>query len=413
MTVQGGPLRRAALAAVLALSFVVALLGAPGPGSAAEASAQPSFPIRAAFYYPWYPYGFQQPGSRFHPADGQYSSTDAGEIRRMARQMQYAHIDAAFYSWWGPGSVEDRRFGEQLDATADMPLRWAVYYEPEGPDGYPDPSPTRIRSDLGYVYKTYALRPNYLRVNGRPVVFVWTEAKDACEMAHRWSVANYDHRFYVGLKVYYNSAPSYTACPWQPDAWYQYAPAERVSQIGHSAYSVSPGFYSKLERAPRLGRDPARFAAAVRAMVASGARWQLVTTFNEWIEGTSVQPAAEWQSASGFGAYLDALHLTPPHGAAPFNPVGHVDAYGRAPDGRVGVRGWARDPDYAGAIDVHVYVDGHVVTGVLANRLRSDVGAHGFWAATPPLPAGSHTVCVYAINAGIGSGNPRLGCARV
>ncbi|MFL5759808.1 MAG: metallophosphoesterase family protein, partial [Thermomicrobiales bacterium] len=46
----------------------------------------------------------------------------------------------------------------------------------------------------------------------------------------------------------------------------------------------------------------------VRDMVASGAPWQLVTTFNEWGEGTAVESATEWQSGSGYGAYLDALH---------------------------------------------------------------------------------------------------------
>jgi hypothetical protein len=43
-------------------------------------------------------------------------------------------------------------------------------------------------------------------------------------------------------------------------------------------------------------------------MVASGAPWQLVTTFNEWGEGTAVESAEEWASSSGYGDYLDALH---------------------------------------------------------------------------------------------------------
>jgi hypothetical protein len=37
-------------------------------------------------------------------------------------------------------------------------------------------------------------------------------------------------------------------------------------------------------------------------------RWQIVTSFNEWGEGTSVEGAREWASASGFGTYLDILH---------------------------------------------------------------------------------------------------------
>jgi hypothetical protein len=43
-------------------------------------------------------------------------------------------------------------------------------------------------------------------------------------------------------------------------------------------------------------------------MVASNAPWQLVISFNEWPEGTSVESGGDWTSPSGFGTYLDALH---------------------------------------------------------------------------------------------------------
>jgi hypothetical protein len=43
-------------------------------------------------------------------------------------------------------------------------------------------------------------------------------------------------------------------------------------------------------------------------MISSGANFQLITTFNEWGEGSSVESARLWESRSGFGQYLDALH---------------------------------------------------------------------------------------------------------
>ena len=43
-------------------------------------------------------------------------------------------------------------------------------------------------------------------------------------------------------------------------------------------------------------------------MISSGAEFQLVTTFNEWGEGTAVEPAPEWASSSGNGNFLDVLH---------------------------------------------------------------------------------------------------------
>ena len=71
--------------------------------------------------------------------------------------------------------------------------------------------------------------------------------------------------------------------------------------------SVSPGFWHRGEQRPRLARSVRRFARSVRRMVASRAPWQLVTTFNEWGEGTAVEPAREWRSRSGYGDYLDVL----------------------------------------------------------------------------------------------------------
>jgi hypothetical protein len=77
-------------------------------------------------------------------------------------------------------------------------------------------------------------------------------------------------------------------------------------QAGYS-YAISPGFWQQ-GQGVRLARDLARWEQNVRDMVASGAPWQVVTTFNEWGEGTSVESAVEWASPSGYGVYLDALH---------------------------------------------------------------------------------------------------------
>jgi subtilisin family serine protease len=98
-------------------------------------------------------------------------------------------------------------------------------------------------------------------------------------------------------------------------------------------------------------------------------------------------------------------------------PVGSVDVV-RAGLGTVAVQGWALDPDMSGPIDVHVYVDGVLVTGTRADRVRDDVGhaypdygaAHGF-AATAVVAGGSHVVCVYGIDSGDDE-NALIGCRR-
>lgn len=108
-------------------------------------------------------------------------------------------------------------------------------------------------------------------------------------------------------------------------------------------------------------------------------------------------------------------------GGVAANPVGHLDT-ATGGIGSLAVTGWADDPDQpAAALAVHVYVDGTLTTAVAAAGDRPDVGsflggtagpAHGFsW--TGAVAPGRHTVCVYGINVGAGTGNPQLGCATV
>jgi hypothetical protein len=268
---------------------------------------QPSFPIRAAFYYAWYPQNWKV-GERyphFHPGAGYYSSAAAKVQRAHIRALVYAGMDAAIASWSGPRGSPDARLRRLLGQTVRLraPLKWAVYHEGEG---RADPSVAAIARDLSHIRRRLATSRAYLRVRGRFVVFVYNADDRSCKVVHRWRAANakVGRPAYLVLKVF----PGYRSCRAQPDAWHQYAPASASGEQGHDGYEISPGFWKANESAPRLDRSLVRFRRDIRAMIRSRARWQLVTTFNEWGEGTAVEPAVEWATASGEGAYLDALH---------------------------------------------------------------------------------------------------------
>jgi hypothetical protein len=267
---------------------------------------QPGFPVRATFYYPWFPEAWTQlghyPYTNYHPSLGYYDSGDTTIIAKHVQAMQYGNIQVGISSWWGQGHYTDTRFPKLLRGADGTNFRWTIYYEQEGAG---NPTATQIQSDLNYIKSHYSSDKNYYRINGRPVIFVYGDPSDDCSTADRWKQAN-TANFYVVLKVF----PGYAACASQPDNWHQYAPASAEdSQPGHS-FTISPSFNKYGEAGARLGRDPIRWAVNVRDMNASNAPFQLVTTFNEWGEGSSVESATEWSSGSGFGTYLDALHGT-------------------------------------------------------------------------------------------------------
>jgi hypothetical protein len=282
------------------------------PSAAATAPAPAldlSFPIRAAFFYPWFPEAWEQQGvqpfTNYNPTQGFYDSSSEQIIQDQIRAMTYGRIQAGILSWWGQASPTDLRIPAILAATpgsSNPAFGWTLYYENEG---YNDPTVSQIQSDLAYIQARYASQPSFLRVQGKFVVFVYGGDNDGCSMADRWVQANQalGSPAYLSLKIF----TGYRKCASQPDSWHQYSPAYPAKDQKGYSFSISPGFWLKGDQA-RMPRDAAAWAASVRAMVASGEPWQLITTFNEWGEGTAVESAVEWTSASGYGVYLDALH---------------------------------------------------------------------------------------------------------
>ena len=266
---------------------------------------QPTFPIRAAFYYPWFPETWgsaTSPFTNYHPSAGLYDSSSAATIAGHIDAMRYGGIQAGISSWWGQGTKTDQRVPTLLRAADGTDFRWTVYYEPES---LGDPSAAELQNDLSYLSSHYGSDSSFLRIDGRFVVFVYADGADACAMASRWQQANTVNAYLV-LKVF----SGYKTCTAQPDGWHQYGPASATADMSPYSYTISPGFWKKGESA-RLTRDLSRWNQQVAAMTASNARFQLVTTFNEWGEGTAVESATEWASASGYGKYLDALHGAP------------------------------------------------------------------------------------------------------
>jgi hypothetical protein len=98
-------------------------------------------------------------------------------------------------------------------------------------------------------------------------------------------------------------------------------------------------------------------------------------------------------------------------------PTGTIDRVDTTTDSLT-VHGWAHDPDTSNPIPVHIYLDGKIVTGVLADTPRPDLnlakgidGNHGF-SITIPFTQGTHRVCVFGIdNERIQ--NSQLGCESI
>jgi Glycosyl hydrolase family 99 len=273
-----------------------------------------------AFFYPWYgkyrhwtDNGHNPPAtwaSNFLPnlfnsqypnlvvSDNLYNSNDENIIKKQIQLMNDNGIEFGIVSWWGQNTYEDKVFNKiindvhpTIEGNDYHKFRWAILYEDEG---FGDPSLNEIVNDLKYIKQKYASSPYYLHVNGKPVIFVYNAAhsgSDPLDDLDRWKKAKAQIPFYVVFKV---DPLSSGANPQDMDSWYQYAPASKYfeQQETFSAF-VSPGFW-KYDESVRLPPANATvFENAVSKLKQAQVTWKLVETWNEWGEGTGIEPAQQ------------------------------------------------------------------------------------------------------------------------
>lgn len=327
-----------------AVTCALALWTGTSVSAGAAPQASVTLPARGAFYYPWYPATWTVNGAHvfYHPTLGYYSSSDAAVVDQHISALVYAHVKVGIASWFGVNTQSETvRIPLLLSRTAALssPLKWALFYEREGSA---NPTVAQIQADLAYVNSNYAGHSSYAYVNGKPLIFVWNANDTTCDVANRWNAAA--GGWYVVLKVF----SGYRTCTPQPDSWHAYAPANAESTASGYSFAVSPGFWRADQQSPVLARNLGRWQQNVDNMVASQAPWQLVTTFNEWGEGTAVEHATEW-SLSPHGQYIETLH-----DAAP-GPTAVVFQGASASWARAGVRIRWRTASESRLLGFHLY----------------------------------------------------------
>ena len=268
-----------------------------------------------AFYYPWYPFDWWgRTDLRDHPLT-LYSSGSEVAIARHVRQARQSGIDGFISSWWGPNDFTDVNFGKLLGEAARQQVKASIYFETLTGDP-PQARPLEeVLSWLRYFFQTYSTNTNLLRIEGKPVLFIYAaESLPARTWTQIFSTLRSE-----GHDAYYSgdtlSASYLTAF----DGLHDYAPASRVNlesdfantaaacktygwldnqwQFRFWAASTQPGYdvRSLAGRAGYIDRaNGATYSRTFEASMDSDPDYILITSFNEWGENTHIEPGTNY-----------------------------------------------------------------------------------------------------------------------
>ncbi len=295
-----------------------------------------------AYYYPWYRSGTDWMSralrGRLRPQQlpklGVYGSQDVDVIADHIKQSQQANISFWAVSWWGPNRRDDVNFRTHILKHPDAgKLKYAVLYESTGRFGSSSkPDYSKLITDFDYLARHYWNDPHYLKIDGKPVVFIYLTRvyfhNRGLEPLAKLR-AKHPNVYLIGDDVFGSGYRKQDAELWDAVTAYDvygqslqrhgptrkalavlkktFKEAQTVANEVGTAFipAISPGFNDRAVRDGHVGcarviegEPQSREGDLFRAMIRDVAiplvddradRIVMVTSFNEWYEDTQIE----------------------------------------------------------------------------------------------------------------------------
>jgi glycoprotein endo-alpha-1,2-mannosidase len=277
------------------------------------------------FYYPWYStpardgewahWYVERSGTAvlstpYFPSRGLYSSSSAQVVAAQMQDIVAAGVDTVVVSWWGDGSPEAERLPLVTAEAHRFGLDVAIHLEP-----YPGRDPARAAADIERLHTEDGFTDFYVYDVERDPPEAWAAA-----LAPLDGVRVFGNTTLVGRAKAsgFDGVYTYDVLTWHGALF------RRLCTQAHAAGllcapSVGPGYDARLttdELTTLTRRNGATYDRMWRAAIGSSADLVSVTSYNEWQEGTQIEPAAETvpggASGYGYGSYDGAWGLTGP-----------------------------------------------------------------------------------------------------
>ncbi|HET9921647.1 MAG TPA: glycoside hydrolase family 99-like domain-containing protein [Ktedonobacteraceae bacterium] len=282
----------------------------------------PNRPV-LAFYYMWYDTSSWCLCQMSDLPTIQYNSSDTATIARQVNQAANAGLSGFISSWWGPGSATDTNFAKLLDYSATLQQQTGyhftstIYFESDAPQLN---NVTNMVNGLNYVIAHYGNSPYFFHWHGKPVIFFWDPLGGGRTLATWatirkqvdpnntmiWSAEGAD----TSVLSVFDGIHLFSAGYWgiqhndmaTVDQGFR-AKIDAYNSANHTqkiwAAGVLPG-YNDTRVPGRTGtyivarNNGATYSESWQAAIASNPDWITITSFNEWFEGSMLEPSVTY-----------------------------------------------------------------------------------------------------------------------
>jgi hypothetical protein len=283
-----------------------------------------------AFYYPWY--GNPQISGRWvhwsdvddvdqtignvthYPVLGAYDSHDPDLVAAHVNQACQIGITGFIVSWWGQGTFEDRAVSLLLDSALQCGLQITIYFET-----VPGSIRDNALADVLYLLQNYGSHPAWLRVGDQPVIFVYSRAISQIGLdGWQWVIDQTNQQYsggalfigdrissaaaqvFDGIHTYNPTGQTAHKTSGEIRQWAQSTFPNWIATAGDriSCVTIIPGYDdSKLGRPeprPITDRwDGETYRVLWEEAIAADPNWIVITSWNEWHEGSEIEPSIE------------------------------------------------------------------------------------------------------------------------
>ncbi|HRJ44147.1 MAG TPA: endo-1,3-alpha-glucanase family glycosylhydrolase [Caldilineaceae bacterium] len=302
---------------LLVLLLLIGLWRTSHNAAAAPRAQTSATPLVFAYYYTWFDENTWNYATVPDLPVTPYVSRDRGAMGRHIEQAQAAGIDAFLVAWYGPtgdSNQTEPNLAALLDEAAARNFRIGILFETTSPFFSGTASGAAA---LAHALNVHANHPAFLRVDGRPVIFFWRptlwsvdswrairEQVDPGRNA-LWIAEGVDMSYqavFDGHHLYSNTwnPPADLGYTNQKFANWTATASQQYGTYKRWVATVMPGYDdTRTGRGNAFAKDREGgdyYARAWQAAIASSPEWIVINSFNEWPEGTYIEPSAAYGS---------------------------------------------------------------------------------------------------------------------